>query len=179
MRIFLYRPMLARFFSLNSTTATSTAQATSSSITLSDRLVRECAAMCIEAAQRLTSLVMETLEPDSSMGLLPWWYRIYYLHVAGINFLAAMFTSDLFTESVSKSWETVMSALRAHDHLSAYVQQCIRIFETLSARALESRYPNSVNHGDGLPPDSFLVDNLFQDVNFDFDDFLCNNMEGI
>lgn len=169
--------MLARFCSFKSTTAAATAQATASSITLSDRLVRECAAMCIEAAQRLTSLVMETLEPDSPMGLLPWWYRIYYLHIAGINFLAAMFTSDLFTESVLKSWETVMSALHAHDHLSAYVQQCIRTFETLSTRALESRYSNSVGNGDALPPDSFLVDNLFQDVGFDFDDFLCNNME--
>lgn len=171
--------MLARFCSFNSTTAAATAQATASSITLGDRLVKECAAMCIEAAQKLTSLVMETLEPDSPMGLLPWWYRIYYLHIAGINFLAAMFTSDLFTESVSRSWETVMSGLRAHDHLSAYVQQCIRIFETLSARALESRNLNLAGSGDAFPPDSFLVDNLFQDVGFDFDDFLCNNMEGI
>ncbi len=171
--------MLARFCSFNSATATATAQATTSSITLGDRILRECAAMCIEAAQRLTSLVMETLEPDSSMGLLPWWYRIYYLHIAGTNFLAAMFTSDLFTESVAKSWETVMSALRAHDHLSAFVQQCIRIFETLSARALESRDPSSVGNGDALPPESFIIDNLFQDVGFDFDDFLSNNMEGI
>jgi hypothetical protein len=178
MRIFLYRPMLAHFCSFNSTTAAA-AQATASSLTISNRLVRECAAMCIEAAQRLTSLVLETLEPDASMGLLPWWYRIYYLHIAGINFLAAMFTSDLFTESVSRSWETVMSALRAHDHLSAYVQQCIRVFETLSARTLESRYPNSVGSGDALPLDSFLVDNLFQDVGYDLDDFFCNNMEGV
>lgn len=178
MRIYLFRPMLARFCSFNSATAATAAQETASSTTLSDRLVKECAAMCIEAAQRLTSLVMETLEPHSSMGLLPWWYRIYYLHIAGINFLAAMFTSDLFTESVSKSWENVLSALRAHDHLSAYVQQCIRIFETLSARALESRNLNLAGIGDALPSDSFLVDNLFQDVGFDIDDFLCNSMEG-
>lgn len=171
--------MLARFCAFN---PSATAQANaSSSLTVSDRLVRECAAMCIEAAQRLTSLVVETLAPDASMGLLPWWYRIYYLHIAGINFLAAMSTSDLlFTESVSQSWETVMSALRAHTHLSTYVQQCIQLFETLSSRALESNYPHPVG-GSGeacLPLDSFLVDNLFQGVGYDLDSFFCNNMEG-
>jgi hypothetical protein len=179
MRVILYRPMLARFCSFNSTTAAVSAQVKAGSITLSDRLIKECSAMCIEAAQRLASLVMETLDPESSMGLLPWWYRIYYLHVAGINFLAAMFTSDLFTESVLASWETVMSALRAHDHLSTYVPQCIRIFETLSTRALESKHPKPFDSGDGVSPDSFLFSNLLQDVGFDFDDYLCNNMEGI
>lgn len=171
--------MLARFCSFDSSAGATTAQATTSSLTVSDRLVRECAAMCIEAAQRLTSLVLETLAPDASMGLLPWWYRIYYLHIAGINFLAAMSKSVLFTDSVSQSWETVMSALRAHTHLSEYVQQCIQVFETLSARALESRYTDSVGTGDaGVPLDSFLVDNLFQDVGYDLDNFFCNDVDG-
>lgn len=172
--------MLARFCSFNS----SAAQTTTSSITLSDRVIRECAAMCIEAAQRLTLLVIETLEPNSPVGLLPWWYRVYYLHIAGINFLAAMFTSDLFTESVSKSWDTVMAALRAHNHLSGYVQECIWSFEMLSARALEAKLPksclNSVGGGNGdgvIPSESFLVDTLFQDIGFDFDDFLSNTVQ--
>jgi hypothetical protein len=74
--------------------------------------------MCVETAQKLTSLIIETLEPNQPMGLLPWWYRVYYLHIAGTNFLAAMFDADLFTTSVSQSWRDVLSALRAHEHLS-------------------------------------------------------------
>ncbi|RYP65999.1 hypothetical protein DL769_006165 [Monosporascus sp. CRB-8-3] len=172
-RIFLYRPMLARFYSTKSHTAT--VPAISNPPSLSDRLLRECAGMCVEAAQKVTSLIIETVEPDESMGILPWWYRIYYLHIAGTNFLAAMFVSDLFTESVSQSWHNVMSALGAHEHLSTYVQQCIRTFETLSTRILESRYPNPDGSKD-VPLEEgasgFFFDDIFQDMGFDFDNFL-------
>lgn len=165
--------MLARFYLMKSRTAT--VQATSNRHSLSDRLLRECAGMCVEAAQKVTSLIIETLEPDESMGLLPWWYRIYYLHIAGTNFLAAMFGSDLFTESVAQSWHNVMSVLRAHEHLSTYVPQCIRTFETLSTRTLETRYPNPDGSGDVLLEEGtsgFFFDDIFKDVGFDFDNFL-------
>lgn len=131
--------------------------------------------MCVEAAQKVTSLIIETLEPDESMGLLPWWYRIYYLHIAGTNFLAAMFGSDLFTEPVSQSWHDVLSALGAHEHLSTYVQQCIQTFETLSTRMLEARYPDPNGSWDVPLEDEtsgIFFDNIFQDVGFDFDNFL-------
>lgn len=138
--------------------------------------------MCVETAQKVTSLIMETLEPGEPMGLLPWWYRIYYLHIAGTNFLAAMFGVDLFTESVSQSWHNVMSALRAHEHLSTYVSQCIRIFETLSARILETRGPNNPDGSGDVPFESgFSFDGIFQDDGFDFDSFLFGTddiMEG-
>lgn len=165
--------MLARFYSMKSHTAK--VPATSDPPSLSDRLLRECAGMCVEAAQKVTWLIIETLEPDEPMGLLPWWYRIYYLHIAGTSFLAAMFGPDLFTESVSQSWHNVMSALRLHEHLSTYVQQCIRTFETLSTRILETRSPNPGGSGDvplveGTSGLSF--DDIFQDVGFDFDSFL-------
>jgi hypothetical protein len=168
--------MLARFYSMKSHTAT--AQAPSSPPSLSDRLLREGAAMCVETAQKVTSLVIETLEPDEPIGLLPWWYRIYYLHIAGTNFLAAMFGSELFTESVAQSWDSVMSALRAHEHLSTYVQQCIRTFETLSTRILQTRHhPNPASCGGNVPPEEgttsgFYFDDIFQDGGLDFDSFL-------
>ncbi|EAW06502.1 putative transcription factor [Aspergillus clavatus NRRL 1] len=173
-RIFLYRPLLARFYSMRSHTATATAPQTSHPPSLSDRLLRECAGMCVEAAQKVTSLVIAALEPNEPMGLLPWWYRIYYLHIAGTNFLAAMFGADLFTESVAQSWRDVLAALRAHEHLSTYVSQCIRTFETLSTRILETRYPTP--ESGALPLEAgtsgLLFDDIFQDAGFDFDAFL-------
>ena len=157
-------------------------QATSNPPSLGDRLLREGAGMCVEAAQKVTSLIIETLEPDESIGLLPWWYRVYFLHIAGTNFLAAMFGSDLFTESVSHSWQNVISALRAHEHLCTYVQQCIRTFETLSARILETRYPKPDGSGDDPLEEGtsgFFFDDIFQDVGFDFDNFLFGTEDPI
>ncbi len=164
--------MLACFCAMKSDTATSNIPS------LGDRLVREGARMCIEAAQRMTSLVVETLEPDKSTGLLPWWLRIYCLHIAGTHLLAAMFRSDLFTDSVLQSWDNTLSALHAHEHLSSYVQQCIRTFEMLSTRILDTRHPNtdgSHGNGDGTRTQGasdVLSDDIFGDINFDFDSFL-------
>jgi hypothetical protein len=173
-RIFLYRPMLARFYSLKSRVVTAE---TSEPPSLSDRLLQQWAGMCVEAAQRAAHLIIETLEPDEPIGILPWWYRIFYLHIAGINFLAAMFDPDLFTESVSQSWNDVMSALRAHEHLSTYVPQCIRTFETLSTRILQlqTRHANPDPSGDfpyGEGISGSLFDDLFQNLGSDFDNFL-------
>jgi hypothetical protein len=128
--------------------------------------------MCIEAAQQVALLVIETLEPDEPIGLLPWWYRIYYLHIAGSNFLAAMFRSELFTDSVSQSWKGVLMALRAHEHLSPYVPQCVWTFETLAAR-ITGNAPSF--DGSGLVVDGSAgacFDDIFKDVNFDFDSFI-------
>lgn len=171
-RIFLYRPMLARFYSLKSRMGT---VKTSKVPSLSDRLLRQWAGMCIEAAQKLTSLIIEAFEPDEPIGILTWWYRIFYLHMAGINFLAAMFDPDLFTESVAQSWNDVLSTLRAHEHLSTYVPQCIRTFETLSTRILQTRNSNSDTCGD-FPcveeASGSFFDDLFQNIGSDFDNFL-------
>ena len=165
--------MLARFYSMRPPAAT--VQGTANLSSLSDRLLREGAEVCVEAAQKITLLIIETLEPDESLGLLPWWYRIYYLHIAGTNFLAAMFRLDLFTESVAQIWHSVMSALRSHAHLSTYVQQCIWTLETLSARILETRdpHPDGSEHvrlEDGTSASFF--DDFFQHADLDFDNVL-------
>ncbi|KAJ5178069.1 uncharacterized protein N7500_000768 [Penicillium coprophilum] len=168
-RIFLYRPMLARFYSIKADTSSL------GTPSLSHRLLRECASMCIEAAQNVVSLVKETLEPDEPIGLLPWWYRIYYLHIAGSNFLAAMFRSDLFTASVSQSWENVLLALHAHEHLSPYIQQCVWTFEALAAKITSKPYPGLDGSGCDLMVDgsaSVCFDDIFKDVDFDFDNFI-------
>ena len=138
--------------------------------------------MCIETAQKLTRLIIEIHGPGEPMGPLPWWYRIYYLHIAGTNFLAAMFESDLFTESVSQSWHNNMAALRAHSHLSAYVQQCIRTFETLAARILETRHPQPKGSGNITLEEGnagLVFDDIFWDMDFDFNNFLFGIGEDI
>lgn len=127
--------------------------------------------MCIEAAQSLTSLIADTHEPDVEFGLFPWWYRIYYLHIAGTNFLAAMFAPELFTESVRQTWHELMSVLRAHEHLSTYVPHCIWRFETLSARILEARGAGGdAGRDEALGYGHGLYEDIFQDISFDFDD---------
>lgn len=172
-RIYLYRPMLARLYSIKSHAPTITT--TSDASTISDRLLQECARMCLEAAQKVTSLIAEICDPSEPIGILPWWYRVYYLHIAGTHFLAAMFASDLFTSSVEQAWYQVLATLRAHEHLSLYIPQCARTFETLSARILNTRCPDSAENSgmaldEGAP--GLFLDDMFQDVNFDLNDFL-------
>jgi hypothetical protein len=175
-RIFMHRPILARFYSMRSHTAATPPGGRGP--TLSDRLFRECAGLCVDSAQALASLIIETLKPGESLGLLPWWYRIYYLHIAGTTFLAAMFVSDLYTDSVAQSWSRVISALREHQHLSAYVPECIYTFETLAARILK---PQSLSSFDNTKPPfgeddfSFVFDDLFYDTGLDFDKFVYSN----
>ncbi|KAJ5496983.1 hypothetical protein N7463_008970 [Penicillium fimorum] len=164
------RPMLARFYAMKPETHPSP-----KSPNLSHRLLRESANMCIEAAQQVALLVQETLEPDEPIGLLPWWYRIYYLHIAGATFLAAMFRSGLFTDSVSQSWKGVLLALRAHEHLSLYIQQCVCTFETLAARITGKSYPSLDVGSCGLIVDEsagVCFDNIFKGVNFDYENFI-------
>ena len=144
--------------------------------------------MCVETAQSITSLIIKAvnLDGDQPIGLLPWWYRIYFLHIAGTIFLAAMFVPNLVTESVLLSWQDVLSNLRKHEHLSKYVTQCIATFETLSSRILASataRNPPTTttdDHSQGDddksaagaewdPSATSFFDDFIQDVGFDLD----------
>lgn len=171
--MFLFRPLLARVYSIKSDMPRS--QTTSNPSSLGDRIIKDCATACVEAAQKLTKLIINALEPYEPMGLLPWWYRIYYLHIAGTHFLAAMFSAELFTESVSESWDDVMSALHAHEHLSAYVKPCIQKFETLSARIAQIRQLNPEVNADSsldFQVGDLLNNDIFQDLGWNFDSFL-------
>jgi hypothetical protein len=172
-RIFMHRPILARFYSTRSQAATTPTSGRAPS--LSDRLFRECAGLCVDSAQALASLIIETIQPGESLGLLPWWYRIYYLHIAGTTFLAAMFVPDLYTNSVAQSWRSVISVLRDHQHLSAYVQECICTFETLAATILNlqsSDFLNNTRTPFGDDDFGFVFDDLLYDAGLDFDGFV-------
>ncbi|KAJ5093203.1 hypothetical protein N7456_009064 [Penicillium angulare] len=180
-RIYLYRPILARFYLMKNDRQSNSINAPS----LSERLLKEGARMCVEAAQAVASLIVETLDPNQTIGILPWWTRIYCLHIAGVIFLAAMVRSDLFTDSVSQSWQVVLAALRAHVHLSTYVQQCIWTFEALSARILQTGRVELQSEGEQLIDGAdYCFDNIFEDIQFDFGEFLFRtedvvNLDGL
>jgi hypothetical protein len=37
----------------------------------------------------MIALAQEYHKPDESIGILPWWHRVLYLHVAGTTLMAA------------------------------------------------------------------------------------------
>lgn len=83
-QIYFYRPILAHFYSMKSDPTQS------SPSTLNERFLRECARMCVNAVQTVSSLVIETLEHGQPISFLPWWTWIFYLHIAGVIFSRSM-----------------------------------------------------------------------------------------
>lgn len=111
---------------------------------LKNKIFRDCAILCVENAQKMVELVDWEHNPGSEYRSMTWWHRVFYLHVAGSVLLASMLQpEDLFTQSVSQSWQTTMLRLRAHAHLGASVQQCIATFEKISTRITESQQTGS------------------------------------
>lgn len=71
----------------------------------------------------------------SSVGLLPWWYRIFYLHLASTVLVIAHLRTELVVSTLaSQHWDLAMAALTAHEHLSPFVKQCVASFQTLAAK---------------------------------------------
>jgi hypothetical protein len=144
---------------------------------LSDRILQSCATLCLENAQKMISLVQEYHnKPEESIGLLPWWHRVLYLHVAATTLIAATLRADLFTSSITQSWNMAMAALHSHEHFSPFVQQCVSTFQSLSSRILETHHSNSTSRGQFPPleggPSNIYFQDVFQDLGFDPDNIL-------
>lgn len=141
---------------------------------LEDRFTINCASLCVETAQKMISLVLEQYKPDAGTIVLSWWHRVFYLHVASTILVGAMLRADLFTESVSQSWNGAMSTLRAHEHLCPFVQQCVANFESLASKISVTCLPGSSS---SQAPSSESISNIyfqdvFQDMAFDPDNFI-------
>jgi hypothetical protein len=158
------------------------------------RIVQDCAALCVENAQKMITLLVDDCgaSDGAGVGVIPWWYRVFYLHVAGTVLMAATLQSALCSPAVSESWGRAMTALRAHEHLSPFVSQCLSTFETLSSgmgahhRNHHPHHPHqpyaplaqeTVEGASGVDDSTgiatpHLQDVLFQDVVFDADAFL-------
>lgn len=161
--------MLARYCSTNQSN-----EPTTKTRNLNERVVKDCAELCIENAQAMISLVQKVHTPGETFGITIWWTRIFYLHLAGTILIAAMLRADLFTASVSQSWDTAMHLLRAHAHLSPSIQQCVTMFSTLSSKIIEVHSPvtRPLAHQDGMEASNNYFHDLFQDTEFDLDNSL-------
>lgn len=87
----------------------------------------------------MIALLHDNHNPDQDIGIIPWWYRIFYLHVAGTIILCSMLRTDLYTTSVSQSWSKLLSILHGHEHLSPFIQQAVTNFHASSCKILDSQ----------------------------------------
>lgn len=167
-RILLFRPMVARCcFLQHSSLAASDPHFDSS---YHGHMTRHGALQCVQNAQKIISLIDKDSNGDESMSVLPWWYRIFYLHVAATILLAVMQSADLFTPSVSESWQQTLSVIRRHEHLSSYLPQCASLFQSLSRKASHIRHPGQPDSPEELSDAQFH--DTFQDFGFNIDNFL-------
>ncbi|KAJ3494601.1 hypothetical protein NLG97_g3970 [Lecanicillium saksenae] len=136
-RIILFRPMLIRFCQ------SQLESKLRSDSNLSENFVRDCASMCVGIAQSMVSQIDKCCQVDaSSVGLLPWWYRIFYLHLASTVLVIAHLRTELLAPtSASKHWHDAMAGLQAHEHLSPFIKQCVASFQSLAAKVSEITVP--------------------------------------
>lgn len=129
--------------------------------------------LCVENAQALIALVDDCCAADGNgIGLMPWWHRVLYLHVAGTVLLAAEFQGSLTTLAISDSWGRMMTVLRSHDHLSPFVSQSITIFERLWSKITTQQSAEAFALlTDGMSSPSYFQDFL-RDVGFDSNDIM-------
>lgn len=165
--------MLARYCSTNQSN-----EPTPKAKNLNERVVKDCAEICIENAQAMISLVQKVHTPGETFGITIWWTRIFYLHLAGTILIAAMLRADLFTASVSQSWDTAMHLLRAHAHLSPSIQQCVTVFSTLSLKIIEA-HPSPTHHPLTQDDGMGVSNSHFHDVLHDMGSDLDNSLFGI
>ncbi|AEO67154.1 uncharacterized protein THITE_10741, partial [Thermothielavioides terrestris NRRL 8126] len=194
-RISLFRPLLARHClsrrpvhppASTTTTTNPTSPDRSGSNSLHARIVRDCALLCVENAQKLIALVDDAClntnnsnnhEPPGGSSAptiltIPWWYRLFYLHVAATAQRVEQQEGCAAAAAVvSESWARARAALRAHEHLCpAFVGQCLAMFERVSSAGGQC--------GDAAaaaPAAAAVVpwqDVLFQDLAFDPDALL-------
>lgn len=196
----LFRPMLIRFCLVQSKAPIGSSSSASS---FEDHLIQSCARVCVEGAIELITLVdkgsrlrlIDNESPKPSVGsrcppprlsVLPWWYRVFYLHVACQHLVAAMLRPDVFAPTVTESWTSVTAALQAHEYISPCVKRCLRAYERLWTNVMEINCPfgaTGANQedqtGDSIQGQYTLqMDQFLQDVlqGFDFEPEAMHNL---
>ncbi|PIG81167.1 C6 transcription factor [Aspergillus arachidicola] len=91
---------------------------------LADHITQTHATLCVTNAQKLIALIQTCSQQDNT-GLIPWWYRVFFLYIAMQHLIAAMLRPDVFAKVVLESWNTAVSVLSAHEHLSPSVGKCL------------------------------------------------------
>ncbi|KAI1325693.1 fungal-specific transcription factor domain-containing protein [Xylariaceae sp. FL0255] len=135
------------------------------------RIVRECAALCVENAQEIIGLIYEHHKPDDANGgIMPWWNSVFYVYIVATVLAAAMLKADLYTTAAAMAWDQVILVLTAHEHLSPWVRQSRSAFQTLCRKILGTHHPGGATD-QGLAIDmgsaQANMTDVFQDVSFD------------
>ena len=148
---------------------------------LGNRILQECATLCVENAHKIITLIDDSSMLNETIGLLPWWYRVFYLHIASQHLIAAMLRPDVFAPTATESWNKAMSALRALEHLSPSVQRCIASFQAMWQKVVAIRSSNFSGGSRGSAPEAASdasYQHVFQHLGFDTDflDFGVENM---
>ena len=156
-RILLFRPMLARFCLPPSQVECAPTPVDQD---LRARILRDGAKLCVENAQNLITLLYESCGSNEGIGILPWWYRVYYLIIASQHLIASMLRPEIFASLAVEFWSKAMSALCAHEHLSPSVKRCIAAFQKTWQKVTDLGHLGS----DQCLPPAGISTAWFQDV---------------
>ncbi|ROV99970.1 hypothetical protein VMCG_06275 [Cytospora schulzeri] len=166
-RTLLFRPMLAQLC-LPQCQAGRTPPSADQG--LGARVMQDCASLCVENSRKMVDLVCDNCSPGdaATIGLLPWWYRIFFLYVASQHLIAAMLRPDVLPVSmVSESLDKALSVLCAHEHLSPCVGRCVRSFQALAQKISDIHQLA----GDRVPvpggSSNAFFQGVFQDLGFE------------
>lgn len=104
--------------------------------TLENRVLRECALLCVSTAQGVISTLLKYQTADGTVGPLPaWWYRVYYVHTAATILIAAKLRPEVFSGAdLGRSWCQAMSVLKAHEKFGQSARRCVAALHFLSAK---------------------------------------------
>ncbi|RHZ64934.1 transcription factor domain-containing protein [Aspergillus thermomutatus] len=162
-RIMLLRPIMARFCISN---LQAPKAPTSAEAGLGDRFSQTCATLCVENAQKLVALIQECSRSDRT-GLVPWWYRIFYLYIAMQHLITAMLRPDVFGTAVLEPWNTAVSVLGAHEHLSPSVRRCLNSFQMMWQRVIDIHRPPTQDARPSRADRNMGLHDVFQHLGFD------------
>ncbi|KAB8222728.1 hypothetical protein BDV33DRAFT_201157 [Aspergillus novoparasiticus] len=109
---------------------------------LADHITQTHATLCVTNAQKLIALI-QTCSQQGNTGLIPWWYRIFFLYIAMQHLIAAMLRPDVFATVVLESWNTAVSVLGAHEHLSPSVGKCLNKLRLMWGKVNDIQAPMS------------------------------------
>ncbi|KAE8324632.1 putative fungal-specific transcription factor domain protein [Aspergillus sergii] len=109
---------------------------------LADHITQTHATLCVTNAQKLITLIQTCSQQDNT-GLIPWWYRIFFLYIAMQHLIAAMLRPDVFATVVLESWNTAVSVLGAHEHLSPSVGKCLNKLRLMWGKVSDIQAPMS------------------------------------
>ncbi|KAE8138138.1 hypothetical protein BDV38DRAFT_292491 [Aspergillus pseudotamarii] len=158
-RIMLLRPTMAHFCLPHLQTQKS------GEPSLGDHINQTSATLCVTNAQKLITLIQASCSQQDKTGLIivPWWYRIFFLYIAMQHLITAMLRPDIFATVVQESWNTAVSVLSAHEHLSLSVGKCLNSFRLMWQKVSDiHRVPTTQE--EVLPPHEAECDMGLRDV---------------